>query len=136
MEERKASAEDKTKETDRFYRELEKKHLVALWNVTSQLLPSEPKTKVQAHLWKGSELRDLAYRAADLVPINHAPSFQLASVLSDLVPEGVKDTCFPVDQGPIPVESNKVKILHDLHMFLSFQRVNFSSVSFVFASFE
>jgi len=70
MEERKASAQDLARETDRFYRELEKKHLVALWNVTSQLLPPEPKTKVQAHLWKWTALCDLAYRAADLVPID------------------------------------------------------------------
>ncbi|MCZ6624009.1 MAG: cupin domain-containing protein [Deltaproteobacteria bacterium] len=65
----KEAAKDGLKNAEEFYRELENKHLVALWNITASLLPSEPKTKVNPFLWKWSELRDLAYRAADLVPI-------------------------------------------------------------------
>ncbi|HXG50597.1 MAG TPA: cupin domain-containing protein [candidate division Zixibacteria bacterium] len=52
-----------------FYRETGERHLVPLWTVTAKLLPFEPQTKVLPYLWRWSELRRLAYRAAELVPI-------------------------------------------------------------------
>ena len=69
MAKSKAPADDRLNKSEMFYRELENKHLVALWNITSRLLPSEPQTKVRSYLWKWSELRDLAYRAATLFPL-------------------------------------------------------------------
>jgi len=80
---------DRSKKSKDFYRELKKKHLVALWNVTSRLLPPEPKTRVQAHLWKGSELRDLAYQAADLVPIERGGERRVLA----LVNPGLEGKC-------------------------------------------
>lgn len=64
-----APSEGSSTETERFYRELEKKHLVALWNVTASLLPAEPRSQVQPFLWKWPDLRRMAYRAGELVPI-------------------------------------------------------------------
>jgi gentisate 1,2-dioxygenase len=77
------------KKSEEFYEELDRKHLVALWNVTGCLLPPEPQTKVQPHLWKGSELRDLAYRAADLVPIERGGERRVLA----LVNPGLRGKC-------------------------------------------
>src|SRR6266508_143233 len=52
-----------------FYQEAEERHLAPLWPVTAQLLPPEPKTKVKPFLWHWSDLRRMAYRAGELVPI-------------------------------------------------------------------
>ncbi len=62
-------AKDVERELEGFYRESEERHLVPLWKVTARLLPSEPKTKVSPYLWKWSDLRRLAHRAGELVPI-------------------------------------------------------------------
>ena len=59
----------KNSETDAFYREVDDKHLVPLWNITSSALPAEPQSPVKAHLWRWADLRRLAHRAGDLVPI-------------------------------------------------------------------
>ena len=56
-------------ELQEFYQEADKRHLVPLWNVTARLLPAEPQTKVLPYLWRWSDLRRMAYRAGDLVPI-------------------------------------------------------------------
>jgi len=64
-----APTQGKGDELRGFYKELEQRHLVALWNVTARLLPSEPQTKVLPFLWKWSDLSRLAYRAGELVPI-------------------------------------------------------------------
>ncbi|MFQ5976441.1 MAG: hypothetical protein ACE5J5_09035 [Candidatus Hydrothermarchaeales archaeon] len=45
MAETKASARDKTEGLGEIYQELAKMHLVALWNITSSLLPLEPQTR-------------------------------------------------------------------------------------------
>ncbi len=42
----KAPANDRLNKSEAFYKELDNKHLVALWNITSSLLPLEPQTKV------------------------------------------------------------------------------------------
>jgi gentisate 1,2-dioxygenase len=52
-----------------FYAELGRRHLAALWRVTAELLPREPKTKVLPWLWRWKELSALALRAGELVPI-------------------------------------------------------------------
>ncbi|MCH6544639.1 MAG: cupin domain-containing protein [Deltaproteobacteria bacterium] len=69
MAKSKAPANDRLNKSEAFYKELDNKHLVALWNITSRLLPEEPQTKVKPFLWKWGDLRDLAYRAADLIPL-------------------------------------------------------------------
>ena len=56
-------------ETDEFYREVGEKHLVPLWNITQDALPAEPQSPVKPYLWRWADLRRLAHRAGDLVPI-------------------------------------------------------------------
>lgn len=56
-------------ELQEFYQEADQKHLVPLWKVTARLLPFEPKSKVEPHLWRWSDLRRMCYRAGELVPI-------------------------------------------------------------------
>src|SRR3989338_5745724 len=56
-------------ELQEFYQDADKRHLVPLWNVTSRLLPAEPQTRVLPYLWRWSDLRRMAHRAGDLVPI-------------------------------------------------------------------
>lgn len=58
-----------TGELREFYAELERRHLAALWTVTADLLPREPKTKALPWLWRWKELSALALRAGELVPI-------------------------------------------------------------------
>lgn len=56
-------------ELEGFYEQVKQQQLAPLWPVTAQLLPSEPQTKVQAHLWRWSELRPMMLRAGELVPL-------------------------------------------------------------------
>jgi len=56
-------------ELKEFYAELGRRHLAALWTVTADLLPREPKTKALPWLWRWKELAALALRAGELVPI-------------------------------------------------------------------
>lgn len=56
-------------ETEAFYREVDDKHLVPLWNITESQLTTEPQSPVKAHLWRWADLRRLAHQAGDLVPI-------------------------------------------------------------------
>lgn len=60
---------DREDDLKEFYQAVDQKHLIPLWQVTRRLLPSEPKTKVLPYLWRWPELRRLANRAAELVPI-------------------------------------------------------------------
>ena len=43
-------------EAEAFYRELERRHLVALWNVAATLLPKEPKSRALPYLWRWETL--------------------------------------------------------------------------------
>lgn len=61
-----AATETKLKE---FYEEADRRHLIPLWKVTARLLTPEPQTKVIPYLWRWADLRRMAYRAGELVPI-------------------------------------------------------------------
>ena len=63
------SIEAGEQELEEFYQEADQRHLVPLWKVTARLLPFEPRSKVLPYLWKWSDLRRMAHRAGDLVPI-------------------------------------------------------------------
>lgn len=65
----KVPSERTSEELQEFYAELGQRHLAALWTVTADLLPREPKTKVLPWLWRWKELSTLALRAAELVSI-------------------------------------------------------------------
>ena len=52
-----------------FYSDIDRQHLVPLWNITSDLLSPEPKPRVLPHLWRWTDLAPLAQQAGELVPI-------------------------------------------------------------------
>ena len=64
-----------SKDLDSFYQETDEKHLIPLWKVTAKLLPPEPQTKVLPYLWHWADLRRMAYRAGELVPIERGGDF-------------------------------------------------------------
>lgn len=58
-----------TPELEELYRGFEKELLVPLWTEIGDLMPPEPKSKAQPHLWEWSKLLELAGVAGDLVPV-------------------------------------------------------------------
>lgn len=51
------------------YRGFEKELLVPLWTQIGDLMPANPQSKAQPHLWRWSDLLPLAQRAGELVPV-------------------------------------------------------------------
>jgi gentisate 1,2-dioxygenase len=56
-------------ELPELYHELERLHMVPLWEIAPRLLPREPQPLVIPYLWRWSEIAPLAHRSAKLVPI-------------------------------------------------------------------
>ena len=51
------------------YRGFERELLVPLWTEIGDLMPAHPRSKAVPHLWRWEQLRALAARAGDLVPV-------------------------------------------------------------------
>ncbi|UVF80746.1 cupin domain-containing protein [Gordonia mangrovi] len=60
---------DVTPDLEDLYRNFEKEMLVPLWTEIGDLMPSHPRSQAKPHLWRWSNLRELAARAGDLVPV-------------------------------------------------------------------
>jgi gentisate 1,2-dioxygenase len=60
---------DVTSALEELYRGFEKELLVPLWTEIGDLMPLHPTTRASAHLWRWSNLVDLADRAGHLVPV-------------------------------------------------------------------
>jgi gentisate 1,2-dioxygenase len=58
-----------TPELEDLYRGFEKELLVPLWTEIGDLMPSHPRSSALPHLWRWEDLRELARRAGDLVPV-------------------------------------------------------------------
>jgi gentisate 1,2-dioxygenase len=69
-------------ELHEFYRELETQKLAPLWPVTAQVLPAEPKSKVQPYLWRWSALRALMLRAGELVPLERGGERRVLALIN------------------------------------------------------
>ncbi len=71
----KLTAEDRpdqppaTPELEDLYRGFEKELLVPLWTRIGDLMPHQPTSKAQPHLWEWKNLVELAARSGDLVPV-------------------------------------------------------------------
>ncbi|MFC7789938.1 cupin domain-containing protein [Microbacterium sp. MAHUQ-60] len=52
-----------------FYRDLEQHHLIPLWTQLGDLMPLAPSPQALPWLWKWAQLRELAERAGELVPV-------------------------------------------------------------------
>ena len=51
------------------YSGFEAEYLIPLWTEIGGLMPLHPRTKARPHLWRWTNLLDLAARAGDLVPV-------------------------------------------------------------------
>ncbi len=56
-------------ELPELYQDLERQHLVPLWEIAPQLLPREPQLQAIPYLWRWVDIAPLAHRSAKLVPI-------------------------------------------------------------------
>ncbi|MGV9923453.1 cupin domain-containing protein [Nocardia rhamnosiphila] len=54
---------------DRLYADFERNSTAPLWTQTGDLMPSSPAPAAVAHVWKWSELLDIARRSGELVPV-------------------------------------------------------------------
>ena len=55
-------------EAQDYYRSLEQKHLVALWDVQASILVKEPKSRAVPYLWRWADLLPLVARSGELAP--------------------------------------------------------------------
>ena len=58
-----------TPELEQLYRGFEEELLVPLWTEISGLMPSQPRSKAAAHLWRWERLKELAAEAGRIVPV-------------------------------------------------------------------
>lgn len=68
-----------SKDLEAFYADLRDKDLQALWTL-EDLLTAEPRPRVLPHRWSGSDLRDLAQRAGELVPLGQGGERRVLSL--------------------------------------------------------
>jgi gentisate 1,2-dioxygenase len=97
---------DHTVEAQEFYRELEKQHLVALWTVTRNLLPREPKSRCVPHLWRWRTLLPLVKRGAELTPLSRAAERRVLGFINPGLPDryGATHTLWAGFQYVLPGE--------------------------------
>ena len=74
-------------EVQEFYRELERKHLVALWNITANLLPKEPKSRLIPYLWRWDDLLPLVTRSGELAPLSRGAERRVLGLINPGLPE-------------------------------------------------
>ena len=60
---------ERTPQLDTLYRGFEEALLVPLWTEIGELMPAQPTSKAQPHLWRWRDLLPLAEQAGDLVPV-------------------------------------------------------------------
>src|SRR5256712_8398744 len=76
-------------EREKFYADLPKYQLGALWNVLDDALTPEPRTRSVPYLWKWSEVRPRVMRAGELVPAQEAQRRVLYFLNPGLPPEKI-----------------------------------------------
>ena len=75
-----------TEELQAFYRTLERSHLVALWNVATDLLPTEPRGRAIAHLWRWDTLLPLVKRAGELALLSRGAERRVLGFINPGLP--------------------------------------------------
>ncbi len=76
---------DATPALEELYRGFEKELLIPLWTQIGDLMPMHSQSKAVAHRWQWEQLRLLAARAGELVPVGRGgePSWQPLSIRSE-----------------------------------------------------
>jgi gentisate 1,2-dioxygenase len=69
-----------------FYQELERKHLVPLWNITANLLPKEPKSRVVPYLWRWDDFLPLVRRSGELAPLSRGAERRVLGLINPGLP--------------------------------------------------
>jgi gentisate 1,2-dioxygenase len=95
-----------TEEAQAFYRELERNHLVALWNVATNLLPKEPRSRAVPHLWRWDTLLPLVKRSGELAPLSRGAERRVLGFVNPGLPErhGATHTLWAAFQYLLPRE--------------------------------
>ena len=73
-------------EAQEFYRELERRHLVALWTVTKNLLPKEPASRAVPYLWRWEDLLPLIKRGGELTPLGRGAERRVLGFINPGLP--------------------------------------------------
>lgn len=71
---------DASAELDIFYRDLAAAHLHPLWNLSRELLPSNPKPRAVPWVWRASTMYPLAERAIKAVPVDRGGERRVLSL--------------------------------------------------------
>ena len=89
-----------------FYAELERHHLVALWNVNKSLLPKEPRSRCVPHLWRWDTMLPLVRRAAEVAPLSRAAERRVLGFINPGLPDrfGATHTLWAGFQYVLPRE--------------------------------
>jgi gentisate 1,2-dioxygenase len=75
-----------TDEAQAFDRELERNHLVALWNVSANLLPKEPRGRAIPYLWRWDTLLPLVRRGGELAPLSRGAERRVLGFINPGLP--------------------------------------------------
>jgi gentisate 1,2-dioxygenase len=95
-----------TAEAIEFYRELEKQHLVALWNVNKSLLPREPRSRCVPYLWRWDSLLPLVRRGAEVTALSREAERRVLGFINPGLPDryGATHTLWAGFQYVLPGE--------------------------------
>lgn len=70
-----------------YYLELERRHLVALWNVQAALLTKEPKSRAVPYLWRWADLLPLVRRSGELAPLTRGAERRVLGLINPGLPD-------------------------------------------------
>ena len=95
-----------TRDTDAFYKELERNHLVALWSVNKSLLPKEPRSRCVPHLWRWETMLPLVRQGAEVAPLSRAAERRVLGFINPGLPDrfGATHTLWAGFQYVLPGE--------------------------------
>ena len=106
MDARSAATTAPIHDAQAFYQELERNHLVALWNVNKSLLPKEPKSRCVPHLWRWETMLPLVRRGAEVAPLSRAAERRVLGFINPGLPDrfGATHTLWAGFQYVLPGE--------------------------------
>jgi gentisate 1,2-dioxygenase len=106
MDARSAATGAPARDAQAFYKELERNHLVALWNVNKGLLPKEPRSRCVAHLWRWETMLPLVRQGAEVAPLSRDAERRVLGFINPGLPDrfGATHTLWAGFQYVLPGE--------------------------------